>query len=166
MAIARVRKFTEIYEVETFLNGGIILGDVEKSGIGALPSGLSAGIDNLVGKTLHFTTPNVTITFTAASPASPNQNPNVLLFKDIKAQIEAQAAALKVRSFGKKLVIMEATPTNGLVLADDGTANPLLGFKGPITTKVYAAPPSAVAPCWTFATVDPSNGQHVIYTFE
>lgn len=164
MAIARVRKFTEIIEVETFLNGGLIFGDLEKSSVGAGASQLAAGIDGLVGKTLKFTSPSaVTVTFTASAHA----NPSVLLAKDIIAQIEAAIATVKVTTFGRRLVLVEVTPSSGVAVAGDGTANALLGIGvAALAGKVYAAPPSAVAPCWTWATVDPSNGQHVIYTFE
>lgn len=175
----RVYKFTDIFQVQTFLNGGIIAGALKGAQNGGSPAGIGSGIYGLVGATLKFTSPSaVTVTFVAsdgaggsADPALPvdqrNPNPQVLTFKDIKAQIEAAIATVRVTSYEGRLVLTEVTPTSGVALDNTGTANALLGLDnaGSTTGKVYAPPPSATPPCWTWAYSDGSNS-HVVYTLE
>jgi hypothetical protein len=175
MTINKLYKFTEVFEVETFLNGGVIGGEV-KGAMTGTPAGLNCGIPGLIGKTLKFTSPGA-ITATFAAPtgvggsAEPgvgtNPDPTVLLFKDIKLQVEAASALLKVFSINGRIVIREATATSGIAIDPTGTASRLLGFDGTVATvgKLFNAPPSAVVPCWTWAYCD-SNNMHCIYTRE
>ena len=179
MSIQRVRKFTELFELETFLNGGIIAGRADGAQNGGTPANVGQGIYGLVGKTLKFTSPSsTTVTFAAASgagssvdPAVPeaqrNPNPQVLLFKDIKLQVETAINTVKVTDRNGKLVFIEATPTNGVTIDKTGTANTLLGLptNANVVGKLWAPPPSSTPPCWTFAYVD-NNGMHVMYTLE
>lgn len=180
MAKNRMRKFTQVFEVETFLNGGLIAGPVPMAQDGGSQAGGQAqGYDGLVGKTLKFSSPGAaTVTFVASSgaggsadPALPantgNPNPQVLLFKDIKLQVEAAVPAIKVLNMNGKLVFIEATPTSGVTIDHTGTATALVGFDGAHDTvgKVYAPPPSATPPCWTWAYSGNDN-MHAIFTLE
>jgi hypothetical protein len=176
MAVNKHRKFSQTFEVETFLNGGIVAGPVKGSEFGGTSANLGQGIFGLVGKTLKFTVPAVTtVTFVQSSGAGgsaepgvgANPNPDVLLFKDIKLQVQAAIAAVKVLNMNGVLVFIEATPTLGVTIDNTGTANPLLGLDKDGTTvgKLYAPPPSAVVPCWTFMYAD-NNGMHNILTLE
>jgi len=177
MSTNRVRKFTEVFELETFLNGGLILGQI--GGAAGSPASLLNGIYGLVGKTLKFTSPSgVTVTFAASSgtggsadPAKAvdarNPDPSVLVLADIKAQIEAAIATVRVSSYKGRLVLIEVTPTSGIALDKTGTANALLGVDAAVNTvgKIYAPPPSATPPCWTWHSIDGSNS-HTILTLE
>src|ERR1700709_2165936 len=114
MSSNRIRQFSEIFEVETFLNGGIILGQVQ--GAVAGQALLKTGLYGLVGATLIFTSPSaVTVTFVASGGASAsagptkdliirNPDPIVLTFDDLKLQIEAAIATVRVLSFKGSLV--------------------------------------------------------------
>ena len=172
MPRTKIRKFQEPYEVETYLNGGLIFKDIRGAVMGGTEGGIGAGLDGLVGKTLIFTSPAVvTVTFVASSgvggSAQPgvgkNPNPQVLLFKDLKLQIEAAAALVKVFSFGGRLVLIEATPASGIGINKDGTANTILGIDTATNSvgKFYTPPPSAVSPCWTWMGSDNNNTLYV-----
>lgn len=163
MAVTRIHKFSDINEAEIFLNGGLILGE-----LAGAPGGLAGGIYGLVGKTLKFTSPAVhTVTFVGSTPSTNNPDAAVLGLADIKAQIEAVMTTLLVRSFGRRLVLIEATPSAGVTIDKTGTSNAILGaFTGAdMVGKVYAPPPSATPPCWVWASVD-GNNAHVLYTLE
>jgi hypothetical protein len=169
MAINRLRKFRTIDEVQNFLNGGIQSGSTVMQVQGP-PSNKGPGITGLVGLTLIFVGPGPTgtVTFTASSGSNPD--PNTLLFSDIKAQIQAAIATLKVTMFDGYLCVQEVTPANGVSVSSAGTANSLLGFDSSINTvgKFYppassAAPPSP--PYWVWAYSGNDN-MHNIYTFE
>lgn len=106
MALVKVYKFREIGELNDFLSGGIVGGDV------ARVSDQQPGLPNLVGKTVTFTKPVGSCTFTVGSVY-----PDYLLPKDIKAQLEAAIPGLLVKFFGPKIVFVESTPSTGCVLA-------------------------------------------------
>lgn len=175
----RVYKFTDIFELQTFLNGGLLAGAIAGAQNGGSPAGIGTGLAGLVGATLKFTSPSaVTVTFVASSgaggsadPGLPlaqrNPNPQVLTFKDIKSQIEAAIPAVSVQTFKGRLLFIEATPASGIALDNTGTANPIFGLDqdGTTTRLFYAPPPATDAPCWTWACTD-NSGSHVIYTLE
>lgn len=143
MSSFMTRKFQEIWEIDLFLNGGLIAGsDVIKGGEGVY------GIYNLVGKTLKFTQPSaVTVTFVASVDPN-NPDPNRLTYKDIKGQVEAAIPAVSVQQYARKLVLVEAAPANGVTIDKTGTANPLLGFdKNTDTVGTKYGPIGASAPC-------------------
>src|SRR4051812_7578680 len=102
MSINKLRRFTNIDEVEVFLNGGILGGQLASSKSGT-PANLAIGVSNLVGKTLTFTSPSAaSVTFVksdvgSGSAVAPGTNPDpyTLLPKDIIAQIEAALATVK-----------------------------------------------------------------------
>lgn len=169
MAINRLRKFRTIDEVQNFLNGGVQSGS-KVSQVQGPPSNQAPGIFGLVGTTLIFNTPGPTGTVTFSASSGSNPNTQVLLFKDIKAQIEAAIATLRVTMFDGYLCIQEVTPANGVTVSHTGTANTLLGFDTDIDTvgKFYlpaAAATPPVAPYWVWAYSGNDN-MHNIYTVE
>ncbi len=124
MAINKLRKFRTIDEVQNFLNGGIQGSALKSAQGGGTPANIGAGVNNLVGTTLTFSSPTAaSVTFVradgaggSAAPPGTNPDPYTLLFKDIKAQIEANIAGTLVNMFDGALVIREATPSAGVAL--------------------------------------------------
>jgi hypothetical protein len=174
MATNRVRKFRRIDDVQFFLDGGVFGGSINKAQGGGTPANLGPGWNGLVGTTLIVgpTGATTTVTFgTAASATSPgtNPDPNTLLFKDVKAQVEAAVATVKVLlNQDQQIVIVEATPSLGVTVSHTGTANATLGFDSANDTIGQRYQPAAVsnaAPCWVWADTD-NDGSHVIYTWE
>jgi hypothetical protein len=178
MALNRLRKFRRIDDVQVFLNGGVVGGPVNRSGVaGGGGTPMPLGLVGLVGATLILSSPgSVTVTFVrsdgvggSATPPGTNPDPFTLLFKDIKAQIEAAGPALLVTlDADQQIVISEAVPASGVTVSHTGTANGILGFDSNIDTvgKVYS--PAVVSnspPCWTWAYSGNDN-MHNIYTWE
>jgi hypothetical protein len=173
MAVTKIYKFKDIVEAQHFLNGGLLgarvvpMSGSAPAGLGGSPNNLGLGIAGLVGKTLIFVSPGTpTVTFTASAAAG-NPDPNTLMLSDLKTQIEAANAAVKVLAIDGRLALIEVTPTGGVAINKTGTANALLGFDSAVNTvgKVYAPPPSATPPAWTWAYTTNDNG-HTIYTLE
>ena len=159
MASFMTRKFHEIGEIDLFLNGGVFAGaDVIKGTEG------NYGVYGLVGKTLKFTQPSaVTVTFVAS--VDPNSSdPERLTYKDIKAQVEAGIPAVLVQQHMRRLVLIEATPTNGVTIDKTGTANTLLGFdKNADTIGTKYGPIGAAAPCLQNIQVSDSVNTVTVY---
>lgn len=159
MSRIRTRKFRELEEVDTFLSGGVISGaDIIKGDGGVY--GLY-----LVGLTLKFAQPSaVTVTFVASvDPLNPD--PTRLTFKDIKAQIETAIVAVTVKQFNRRLLLIEATPTNGITIDKTGTATRLLGFDANHNTVgIKYGAISTTAPC--LQTSYAVGDTHVITTWE
>ncbi len=154
MPVNRIRKCTDILEATAFLNGAVF-------------GGAFSVVSGIVGKTFKLLTPAVaTVTFVAAA-SPPGGDPTALLIKDIKAQIEAAVATLRVTQLNGKICFTEVTPTAGVSVDRTGTANAILGLDAAIDTtgKVYAPPPSATAPCWTTISASQDNS-YVITTWE
>jgi hypothetical protein len=110
----RVRRFGGQEELTTFLQGGVIGGEDLANKV----------VYGLHGLTLKFDSPaseTVTFDFTGAeySPATVQQ---------VKTQIEAQTTGVLVRFYQGRLVLIENTPSSGVALHHDGTANAKLGF--------------------------------------
>lgn len=125
----KVYKLNEIFEVEHFLNGGLTGIDISK------------GVQGLAGLTITFTNPSFSWTFT------PGADPEFLRYLEIKAQLEAASASLKVKQFGGKIAFIEATPSTGVVLSGtQQTAKALLGFDYNTVSigKVYGSPYDAI----------------------
>jgi hypothetical protein len=156
MAALKLRKFSNVEEVQFFLDGGI-LGGGKTVG----------GVYGLVGESITFTTPSATVTFVQGADV---QN-NTLTFAEIKAQIEAAITGSRVRSFGPDgaIGIIESTPTNGIALAaTDQVAKKLLGFPqaAAVTGKVYKTPTTNTSPCLVAIYSDVQSNSHVVVTWE
>lgn len=143
-------KFKDIVEMQHFLNGGVC-------------GGQAHAVPGIVGKTLIIGA--TTVTFTAVAGGI-NGDQSALLFKDIRSQIQTAVATVDVLLIDGKIAIILKTPAS-LTIDKDGTANPLLGFNSAAdtVTKLYAPPPSAVAPAWTFAYCG-SDNSHIVLTLE
>ena len=157
MALNRIHKFSDINEMQAFLNGGIIGKDVSK------------GVWGLVGQTITFTSPAFVVTFAAVSPAPAERDPYRLYLLDIKAQVEAANSNILVQQFAGRILFIEKTPTNGVALAGaDEPAKAALGFDGnsPTVGKLYrpagisGGPPNYT---WAYST---SESTHVLFTWE
>lgn len=157
MSTNRVYKFTDINALQYFLNGAVFGSDIPSQ------SGGASGWDGLVGKTLILAAPSGTVTFTAG--AGPGGR---LLFKDLKQQVEAVIPTALVTTLGGKLIIVEVTPSAGVTVDKDGTANSILGFDSAKDSagKIYT-PPGVTAGTaqWTWAYSSNEN-VHVVYTWE
>lgn len=133
----KVQKFANIQELQLFLNGGLLGGNI------------GLGIVGLVGKTMTFSAPAGTVTFVTASRYN-----DALTLVDIKTQIEAalNVANIKVISIYGRIGLVHPTAASAIVL--DGTDQPakaLLGFNAndPSTGKLYGVaigtPPALVS---------------------
>ena len=128
----RLRSFQNLPEIDLFIRGGIRGGRA-----------LVKAIYNLHGKTLIFTTPSVTVTF--SDPTGEGLGPATVV-----AQIKAAAASLSPTLLDNCLSVEEVSPSAGVVLSKTGTANTLLGFSydtsGVAATGVVLAAPGGTAP--------------------
>lgn len=153
MAQIKIYKLNELFEVQHFLNGGILGADISK------------GVSGLIGLVITFTLPSFSHTFVAGA------DPDLLRYLEIKTQLEAAStAALKVVQFGGRIGFIQATPTTGCVLS--GTTQPakaLLGFDYNTATvgKVYDSPHSATPTVpYLIQSYSVNETTHVVYTFE
>ena len=146
----KIYKFKDIVDAQHFLNGGVIGGKADV-------------VSDIVGKTLIIDA--TTVTF-VVSGQGVNGDQRALRFKDIKAQIEAAMPTVLVSLIDGKLAIVKVTPA-AITIDKDGTGTAQLGFNAgaDTVTKLYAPPPSVVAPAWTWATIG-SDNSHIIYTLE
>lgn len=131
MAALKIRKFRNIETANLLLNGAIEGGAV------------GGGVDQLVGKAITFTSPAGTKTFTQGT-----QYQGRLSFAEIKSQLEAAIATLRVLQLDGKIVFKHATPGTVVSLgAVNEAARVLLGLPNneAISGTVYA-PPSGAAP--------------------
>jgi len=139
MSVFKAYKFQELAKLEQHLNGAIRAGRDPRK-----------GYYGLVGTTLVFSKPSpATVTFVPGS-STPN-DPYFLSFEDVKTQIEAALAAVKVYCDGPELVLIEAAPSSGVQITS-GTALPLLGFdQSGVLGRVYNYPDgssAATSPHW------------------
>lgn len=167
MANWKVNKFRELDELNMFLNGAAMGSDVSYfAQTIAQGGGGQRDVPSLVGKTFKTKAPGPAGTCTFVAGASPDGK---LLPKEIKTQIEAAIANLKVTFFQGRMVVMESTPTNGVTIDKTGTANSILGFDvvadsvGKVYGSPYVSPP--VAPYLGMA-YSVNDNMHVVYTFE
>jgi len=153
MAMNRVRKFPTINQLQNFLNGAIVGGNIER------------GLQGLVGKTLIFTSPSAaTVTFTGGTDPT---GPGLLRLKDIKSQIEAALATVVVFQDTGAILIREVTPASGVAISAAGTANTLLGFDSgnPTAGKLYSPPGVVAPPQWTWIESTGENA-HLVVVWE
>lgn len=135
MAALVTRKFGSYTEVNQFLRGDILSGPLSEAAPVISPTVLY-GLD---GKTLVFTTPAVTVTFSDTTHKG-------LLISEVVAQIQAAlGGGYVVGAFERRLRIEKAAP-GVLVLAGTGTANAKLGFQSITTTSIKYAAPDGAAP--------------------
>lgn len=165
MPSTRVHKFTNLQQVQTFLNGGVISARIPQE-----YGGLS-GLYGLVGKTLSFLSPGPSGTVTFALSSGSNPDPSVLLFSDIKQQVEGAVTGLRVGSHEGCLVFIEQDPSAGVVISGPGDATdarPVLGLDRATDSvgKVYtpAAISGGQAPFYVGSAS--ADGAHILYTWE
>ncbi len=160
MAVNKVHKFQSLNHMTLFLNGGIVAGPVG-----------AQGIPNLVGKMLRFTLP-AAAEHTFVVGAGVSGDPYTLTLLEIKTQLEAAVAGLRVSMIDGRLVLQETAPSGGVVIiqstvpASDARAAIGLDAASTITSKVYTpAQVTPVAPCWVAIQAD-DNSIHTVYTWE
>jgi len=122
----KILQFSALQEAEHVINGGIIGGREL-----VVIEGKVYGLD---GKTLIFTTPAGTVTFSDKVGAGHT-------LAEVIAEIKAVHAGLQPKFVKKSLWVIETTPTNGVVITGAGTANPVFGFGAvTVTGTVYDVP--------------------------
>lgn len=157
MASNKIYKFKDIQDAQAFLNGALFGSPVFQNQ--RVPI-----LRDIVGKTVNIN--GTLVTFVAAAVA-PDGDASALLFKDVKTQVEAALATVRLFMSEGRVGIVQTTPTTGVTITDVGTANDILGFDatGSSVAKVYT--PSgitAVAPCWV--ACECMDATHIIYTWE
>ena len=136
-----VRKIPDINHINSRLRGGIVAGkDIRK------------GVFELYNKTLEFTAPAGTVTFT--TPNSTLQDS--LTVKEILTQIDAVLGAgwAKVDAEGH-LIITDPTGAVAVILAGASTADGLLGFDGNGVSGTLYNPPGGSAPALVSLSTTP-----------
>lgn len=105
----KTNHFRTLQELDAFANGGI-------------QGGLGREKFDLDGKTLTFSVPSDSVTFSG----------NGLSIKDVNTQLQAAVPELKAVVLGDHLWIIEITPTHGVELPQDNSstepARAILGF--------------------------------------
>lgn len=126
----KLKKFRNLEEANLLLNGALYGGKI------------GGGVDDIVGKTLTFTAPAGTKTFTQGT-----QYQGRLSFAEIKTQLETAIANLKVSNLDGIIVFSHASGTAVTLASADEPARLLLGLPNneALSGKVYAGP-SGVAP--------------------
>jgi hypothetical protein len=134
MAALVFRKLST-YDAQLLLRGGLQGGPLAEAAPVVSPT-IIYGLHN---KTLIFTTPGVTVTFSDATGAGLN-------ISQVVAQIQAAlTAAYVVRATARSIQIEAATP-GVIVMLGTGTANPQLGFGDITQTTIKYNAPSGAAP--------------------
>lgn len=138
MAALNIIKFRNYIEANHVMRGGIVGGPVSVTGIAGL-----------VGATLTFTNPSGNKMFTqpAGSPSG------VITFKDIKSQLEAAVANLKVELIADCIAFRHASGTAVTLGSANEPARTKLGMPNntAINGKVYN-PPGGAAPACSIST--------------
>lgn len=167
MAGWKLWKFRELDEITFFLNGAVLGADLSGNGQAiASGGGGTRDIASLAGKTFKTKAPGPVGTVTFVAGTDPGGR---LLPKEIKSQIEAAIATIKVYFLSGRIVIQEATPSAGTVIDKTGTANTILGFDtaadspGKVYGSPYVSPPVVPYFGWSYSVND---NMHVVYTFE
>lgn len=155
MAATRLRKFGSHTDLELFLRGGIAGGPLGDGSPGSL---LFFGLN---GKTLIFTTPSTTVTFSDAPGAG-------LQIAAIIAAIQTTlTATYTVGVTGRRIQISKADGSANVVLGSAGTANAALGFGPAGAAGTKYAPPDGTAPRWiSIDTFGPSESVLLLATEE
>lgn len=164
----KIYKFREMDELTYFLNGAVIGPDISWFAQ-SIKSGGGGTKDAPVLATKTFKTkapgPAGTCTFVAGADAAGRLTP-----KEIKTQIEAAIANVKVYFLSGRIVIQETTPTNGITIDKTGTANSALGFDiaEDMVAKVYKSPFHATPPVapYFIDSYSVNDNMHVIVVME
>jgi hypothetical protein len=155
------RRFADLDTINVFLRGGIIGGKDFRP----TATTQNSPVYGIAGKTLIFTTPNATVTFT--TPGSAQQEG--LDLKAILAQITtALGGNYSARAFQGRIAIIDKTAAVIVSLNSTGTANAMLGFdSSPATVgKIYAAPGNAAPALVSIASESLSGNSYVVTTDE
>jgi hypothetical protein len=155
------RKFADLDTINVFLRGGIIGGKDFRP----TATTQNSPVYGIAGKTLIFTTPSATVTFT--TPGSAQQEG--LDLKAILAQITAALGGNYIaRAFQGRIAIIDKTAAVIVSLNSTGTANAMLGFdSSPATVgKIYAAPGNAAPALVSIASESLSGNSYVVTTDE
>lgn len=132
MAALVSRKFGSLQSLNTFLRGVLESGPIDAGAPVSSPT-VVYGLHN---RTLVFTTPATTVTFSDASGGG-------LSIKDIVGQIAtALGGSYTVRTIERRIQI--ETNGGGSIVLASGTAAPYLGLGTAVTTTKYNAPDGAV----------------------
>lgn len=108
-----IKKFANVDEANHMLKGGIVGGNA------------GGEFTGLVGNTITFTSPADSVTFT--QPAGRTEG--VMLFTDIKTQVEAQIPTIRAVIVNGKIGFVLATPNAAVTLASaNEPARAMLGF--------------------------------------
>lgn len=130
MAALKFRKYRNIETANLLLNGALEGGAV------------GPGVDNIVGKTITFTAPAGTKTFTQGT-----QYQGRLTFAEIKSQLEGAIANLRVLQLDGKIVFRHASGTAVTLAAVNESGRVPLGLpNNEALAGVVYAPSSGVAP--------------------
>lgn len=160
----KIYKFPNIYELQNFLNGGLM---------GKELGGTPQGWYGLVGLTLKFVGPGPTGSVTFTPSVNPlNTDPYCLQLQDIQTQVSTVVDTIRVGSVNGRILFIEVTPTNGVSVDSVGggsTANTALGLDSAgAVGKVYAGPGTAtpaVAPAWLWA-YSVNENSHTLFCLE
>jgi len=136
MAYLKLHRLGTQAQANIFLQGGIVGGVQLKP----QPSQNKSAIFGLHNLTLVFTVPVASVTFSDPTGVG-------LDLEEILNQIRTAIAALRPTFVDQRLVIQEATPTNGVTLNGAGsTAANLFGFPPASVVGTKYAPPAGSAP--------------------
>lgn len=144
MAAIKIREFRSIVAANFFLSGGVVGGV-------PVPSHTKYRFQDLVGKTLTFTSPAGSKTFTQPAGLFPGE----LTFQDVKSQLEGAIANLRVLLVEGQLAFQHATAGTVVSLASaNEPARPILGFPNNVgISGVALADPGGSAPKFISLTV-------------
>jgi hypothetical protein len=155
------RRFADLDTLNVFLRGGIIGG----TDFRPTATTQNSPVYGIAGKTLIFTTPAITVTFT--TPGSGAQEG--LTLKAILTQITAALGGNYIaRAFQGRITIIDKTAAAIVALNKTGTANAMLGFDTALVTtgKIYAAPGNAAPSLAVFAPENLPGVSYVVITDE
>lgn len=138
-----IQKFATMVEANYWMKGSI-------DG-GAHPTGTFTG---LVGKTVTFSAPAGSCTFTQPT----NTTDGFMRFADVKSQLEAAIAGLKVDCVDKKIIFYQSSGTAACAMAavNEGGRVPLGLPNNEAVVGTFLNPPGGTAPALVSAI--PENG--------
>jgi hypothetical protein len=155
MAGLILRPFSNYAEATFFLRGGVSTTTIADAAPVVSPT-LVYGLD---GKTLVFTTPSATVTFSDPTGAG-------LSISEIADQIQTElTSTYAVTIMNRAIHIVKVAPA-AIVLGGAGTANTMLGFPAAGVASVKYAAPDGVAPRLVWLTTTGSPSGTIVVTTE